>query len=226
MYYSMRVLVLTAGLAVATAAQAETALLDFEHVIGPRQEETFALIAQDLAALAPAGASLPIENIGAAQASGGMTDGPVFALAVNAGTSALDPENFLDPLQEETSALIAQDLAALVAVEDSPIEGALAAAAVGAEEPVLAAVTAELPPAAELSADAREQARNNEMETLAAIEMALPAVETTGSLSSHSKPEAFSLIPGDDYDVPAQSHLEVPSSGAVATSSIWDELTP
>lgn len=223
MYYSMRVLVLTAGLAVATAAQAETALLDFEHFIDPRQEETFALIAQDLAVLAPAGALLPIEDIGAAQASGDMTDGPVFAVAFNAATSALDPENFLDPLQEETFALIAQDLAALVAVEDSLIEGALAA---GAEEPVLAAVTAELPPAAELSADAGEQTRNNEMETLAAIEMAPAAGETTGSLSSKPNSEAFSPIPGDDYGAPAQSHLEVPSSGAAATSSIWDELTP
>ena len=49
MYFPFKVFAFTAGLALATAAHAETSALDPEHFLDPQQEETSALIAQDLA---------------------------------------------------------------------------------------------------------------------------------------------------------------------------------
>lgn len=211
MYYSFRVLVLTAGLSVATAAHAETTLLDSELFLDPRQEETFALIAQDLASLSPAGALRPVEDAGTEREFGDIAAGPAPVTASYAGTSPLDPENFLDPDQDETFALIAQNLAALAAVAETPVEAALEAAAAPVEEPVVAAMTAEPAPAAELEAHAADRTiRNNEMETLAAvkIDLAPAAVETTGSISS----DADSLVDT--------------SPAAESMSALIDELTP
>jgi hypothetical protein len=67
MYFPFRVLALTGSLVVAAASYAQASPLDPDHFLDPHQEETLALIAHDLAALA--------------SCSGSRFDGPLSAAA-------------------------------------------------------------------------------------------------------------------------------------------------
>src|SRR5215213_358700 len=67
MYFPFKVFAFTAGLALATAAQAQTSPLDPEHFLDPQQGETSALIAQDLAS-AGSGSAASLEDFSQATA--------------------------------------------------------------------------------------------------------------------------------------------------------------
>ena len=67
MYFPFKVFAFTAGLALATAAQAQTSPLDPEHFLDPQQGETAALIAQDLAS-AGSGSAASLEDFSQATA--------------------------------------------------------------------------------------------------------------------------------------------------------------
>ena len=134
-----------------------------------------------------------------------LTGSLVVAAASFAQASPLDPEHFLDPYQEEMSALIAQDLAALASCSGSRLDEPLSAAALVPTEPVqdLAAMTgaqADAPDPPLLTETESRQNDDTPLSAAGAFDMAAAPAETTGSVLIEASPE---VLPGATADGPA-----------------------
>jgi hypothetical protein len=112
MYFPFRALALTGSLVVAAASYAQASPLDPDRFLDPHHEETLALIAQDLAALASGSGSQVGEPLSAADAA---TPEPFQELAV---LTAAEAPTFATPPDPATAQSVqSDDMQAFVAGE-------------------------------------------------------------------------------------------------------------
>jgi hypothetical protein len=156
--------------------------------------------------------------------------GLTFATASQAQISPFDPEHFLDPLQEETLALVAQDLAAL-AIGSISVETVSETAAVAFQEPLdePTAAIADLN-AAELwihDADPILAEPSTEGTALTEIEPVLPSPETTASLSADAGAQPLAIVSSEENGaiIPSEDPL-VENPGAESTEETAAVLLP
>lgn len=133
-----------------------------------------------------------------------LTGSLVVAAASYAQASPLDPDQFLDPLHEDTLALIAQDLAALASCSGSPFYEPLSAALAAPPEPfeALAILTAAEAPTLVKPPDraAAQSFENDDLQAFVAgeFERAPGPAETTGSVLADASPEVPASAPRDE----------------------------
>jgi hypothetical protein len=156
--------------------------------------------------------------------------GLTFATASQAQISPFDPEHFLDPLQEETFALVAQDLAAL-GIGSISVDTVGETAAVAFQEPLEepTAAIAHLN-AAELwihDADPVLAELGTKDTAVTEVESNLQPVETTASLSADAGAQPLAIVSSEENGaiIPSENPL-VENPGAESTEETAAVLLP
>jgi hypothetical protein len=212
MYFPFKVFAFTAGLALATAAQAQTSPLDPEHFLDPQQGETSALIAQDLAS-AGSGSAASLEDFSQATAVAlpdlGSAPAEDTAIALQEAAPA--------PTPAEDTAIALQE-AAPAPVDDTTV--VLQAAAPSAVEDTAAALDLPVP---------GRTVQAPETTVLATeFEIAPSQTETTGSVAADVVAPTLAIVPvGEDgAPVARERALDETSSAVDATNDLAAPLLP
>jgi len=210
MYFPFKVFAFTAGLALATAAQAQTSPLDPEHFLDPQQGETSALIAQDLAS-AGSGSAASLEDFSQATAVArpDLGSAPTEDTAIALQEAA--------PAPAEDTAIALQE-AAPAPVDDTTV--VLQAAAPSAVEDTAAALDLPVP---------GRTVQDPETTVLATeFEIAPSQTETTGSVAADVVAPTLAIVPvGEDgAPVARERALDETPSAVDATNDLAAPLLP
>jgi hypothetical protein len=152
-----------------------------------------------------------------------LTGSLAVAAVSYAHASPLDPEHFLDPRQEETFALIAEDLAALASYSgsqfDEPLSAAAGAPTEAAQELAAAAAAQEPAPVEPLVPVADQSLERADIQVFAAGELVVaPAsAETTGSIGPEESSALHGMAPG--VEAAALPGIGPPMSRETSTSA-------